>query len=166
MRIAVHTFFRAWDVYHLQHTDCFFPRLFFAQMAMDAQAFHNLFADGHGRVQRGHRVLENNRTLRTAEIMQFSFTPLCNILTSEFAQFFFVQRQYVLAVAGDLGAFLDDSERWFEQAQDGFCCYGFAAARLSNKGEGLASVQLKADAADCLDLTRIGVEGYAEVFYF
>jgi len=150
MRIAVHTFFRAWDVYHLQHTDCFFPRLFFAQMAMDAQAFHNLFADGHGRVQRGHRVLENH----------------ADLVASEFAQFFFVQRQYVLAVAGDLGAFLDDSERWFEQAQDGFCCYGFAAARLSNKGEGLASVQLKADAADCLDLTRIGVEGYAEVFYF
>ena len=71
VRIAVNSFFRAWDVYHLEHFDCFFPCLFFVQMTVNAQALHDLFTNSHGWVEGSHWVLENHADFVAAELTQF-----------------------------------------------------------------------------------------------
>ena len=145
MRVAVDSLFRAWNIYHLEHLDGFLARFLLIHVAMDAQALHDLLADGHGRVQRGHWILEDHADLVAAEC----------------AQLFFVQRQHVLAVAGDFGAFLNYRERRFQQTQQRFCGNAFAAAGFTYKCQSLTGSQVKADTAHRLDLAGIGIKGYA-----
>ena len=99
-----------------------------AGQAVHLERLGNLAADGVDRVERRHRLLQDQADLAAADR---AHRPL-------------VERQQVAAVEADGAA--DDPSRRVDQAQDRQRGQRLAAARLADQGQRLAGVEREADA--------------------
>ena len=116
--------------------------------AGEAHDFGELFADAHDRVEAGERVLEDHGDLPSAQLAEFAFR----------------QVQQVLSVHQDLSA-VDDGVAG-QDAHGGFAGDAFAAAALADDGQRLTGGQREADAAHGANEARRRAEGDGEVCRF
>src|SRR4051812_30395587 len=108
---------------------------------MDPNDLGDLIADGEDRIERSHRFLKHHR----------------HSCAADRAHRFFVERHEVVAVELDLAARLDAS-RWTDESQERKRGDRFAAARLAYESDGLAGIDVEADAVHGLGDTVVGVE--------
>ena len=114
---------------------------------MNQDGLGDLVSDGVHRVERCHRILEDDRALLAAEILHLLFT-----------------------VVGDILAFVEDLTLrnvsvLFENLHDGVGSYGFSRTRLTNDAKRLAFFESEADAVYCLHLAVISGERSVQVDY-
>ena len=131
VRVIMHAAFRIGNLHQLQHLDCAGQRVFFRQALMAAQAFGDLLADRQHRVERGHRLLEDEADLLGPDVVQFVAR----------------ERHEIAALEQDL-AFDDAARRHRDQLQDRHRRDGLAAAGFADHAERLALVEHDVDAVD------------------
>ena len=125
MRIVVHALFRIRNPHRAQQADRTFARLPTRRESVHAERFANLVADAHHRIERGHRLLEDQADAGAPHL----------------AHLFVGQRQQITSLEDDAPS--GNSARRFEQAQDRERRDGFAAARLADEPERLALADLE-----------------------
>ena len=114
-----------------QHLLCLLKGLLLGDMLVEFDAFADLIADSHDRVQRGHRVLENHG----------------HFVAAHFLQLFRLHCQDVLPVQPDLAAF-DFPRRVWYQVENRARRSRFTRAGLSDEAQRAASADAEADAVD------------------
>ena len=82
MRILFNTLFRLIQTDQFQHFDCTFMSLFLRTIRMKQDRFFNLISDRVSRIQRRHRVLEDDTDLRTADLPHLFIADRGNILAA------------------------------------------------------------------------------------
>src|SRR5215204_7457759 len=112
------------------------------------QALGDLASDLHGRVQRGHGVLENHRYLRTPDVLHL----------------FLAELHEIPPVEEDLAA-PNDGVGLRVEADDALGRNRLSRARLSDYGEGLATSQVERNPPHRLDLSLISAKGDLQVSY-
>ena len=117
-------------------------------VGVQGDGFHQLVADGVGRVEGGHRILEDDRDLVAAHMLHHVLACADELLPVE------------LDGAGD------DLARGGEDLHDGIRGHGFAGAGFADDAEHLALVKEEGHAVDGLDLARVGEKGGMEILYF
>ena len=131
VRVIMHAARGIGDLHQLQHLDGAGERLLLRQALVAAQALGDLLADGQHRIERGHRLLEDEADLLGADLVQF--------IAGE--------RHQVAALEHDLA--LDDAARRHrDQFQDRHRRDGLAAAGFADDAERLALVDGDVDAVD------------------
>ena len=115
---------------------------------MQQDRFHQLMSDRVGRVQRGHRVLEDDRDLVAANGLHDRFAGVDQLLPVQFDG------------AGD------DLAGGGEDLHDRIRGNGFSGSALADDAEDLAAVQIEGYAVDGLDLACGREEGGVEITYF
>ena len=131
-----------------EHLDRAVPRLLAVAVGVQGDGLHQLVADGVGRVEGGHRILENDRDLVAAHMLHHVLACADELLPVE------------LDGAGD------DLARGGEDLHDGIRGHGFAGAGFADDAEHLALVKEEGHAVDGLDLARVGEKGGMEILYF
>ena len=117
-------------------------------LVLQQHGLGQLLADAHDGVQGGQGVLEDHGDLIATDPVELVLADL----------------QQVLAAVEDLTA-IDDGVAG-QDAHDGAAGNGLTGAGLTNDGEGLALVQIKADIPNGLHLTIAGPEGNSQIFNF
>src|SRR5690606_32152532 len=112
-----------------------------AVAAMDDQRFGDLIADGHGRAERRHRVLEDHADLRPADLLATGGNAAEHRFTAQ-------QRR----TGGDTAG------RLRNQPHDGLHGDGLAAAGLPHDGQRAAGINTEVHATHGLHDAAIGVE--------
>ena len=113
---------------------------------MPQQAFDDLLADREGRVERGHRLLEDHRHGVAAQVLHVACRG-----TDQLA-----------ALEADRAA-ADAPGRIGHQAHDRERGHALAAARLADDGERLARLDREADAVDGREFAVVGAEMGAQI---
>ena len=83
MRILLHTALRIIDTDHLEHLDGIGLSLFLGLIRMDTDCFRNLISYRVDRIQRCHRILEDHRTVLSAEFLHLLLAIVRDVLTLE-----------------------------------------------------------------------------------
>ena len=146
--ILLHALFRLVDIDEAEHLDRAVPRLLAVAVGVQGNGFHQLVADGVGRVEGGHRILEDDRDLVAAHMLHHVLACADELLPVE------------LDGAGD------DLARGGEDLHDGIRGHGFAGAGFADDAEHLALVKEEGHAVDGLDLACVGEKGGMEILYF
>ena len=110
--------------------------------------FHQLPADGVGRVQGRHRVLEDNR----------------DAIATHGAQQLLVRADQLLPV--EFHAAADDFARRRKNLHDGICRDALARTAFAHDAQHLAVVKAERNAIHRLDFARVGEEGCMQVIDF
>ncbi len=113
--------------------------------AMADQHLGELRADGEGRVQRGHRLLEDHRQPVAAQVGQGRL----------------VERQQVAAFEGHAAGDMRSGPR--QQAHDRQRRHALAAAGLADHAQGFAGIDREGHAVDRLRRTLVGAELHAQI---
>jgi hypothetical protein len=113
--------------------------------AVDDQRFGDLVADAHDRIERGHRLLEDERDPRAPHLAHLAFR----------------ERKEVLAFEENRAA--GDAAGRLEQPQDGKRGHRLPAARLAHEAERFARRHLKADVVHRCDRRTGAGEGHRQV---
>jgi hypothetical protein len=124
-----------------------FSRLASARPSVDAQRFRQLIADGEHGVQRGHRLLEDQRDRRAAHLAHLAL----------------VEGQQIAPLEEDVPA--RDAARRLDEPHDRQRRYRLAAARFADKAQRLARADLEADVVDRCDWSGRRVEDRPEPVY-
>src|SRR5262245_12603463 len=131
VRIIPDAFLRIGDLDQPQHLDRTIARLAAACPLMETHGFRNLVADGHDRVQRGHRLLKDHRDLVAADA--------ADLMLREARQIPRLKLNFATDdAAGALGQKLHDRERG----------HALAAAGLADQTDRLAVVDVEAYAVN------------------
>ena len=131
MRIVVRSALRRRDVHQPQHLDGAVHRIAAVQALVHPDGLGDLVADGIDRVQRGHRLLEDDGDLLAAD--------LSHLVRAE--------RDEVAALPHDLA--VDNlARRHLDQLQHRHRGDGLAAAGLADHAQRLAAVDGEVDAID------------------
>ena len=145
VRILLHALLGVVDAHEAQHLDGAVPRLPLVAVGVERDGLDELMPDGIGGVQRGHRILEDDRDLVAAHIAHDLLARADELLAVE------------LDGAGD------NLTRGCEDLHDGVGGNGLAGAGLAHDAEDLAPVEEEGDAVDGLDLAGVGEERRMEV---
>ena len=129
------------DLHQLQHLDGAGERILFREALVAAQALGDLLADRQHRIERGHRLLEDEADLLGADVV--------HLMAGE--------RHQVAAFEQDL-AFDDPARRHGDQFQDRHRRDGLAAAGFADDAERLALVDADVDAVDGPQDAVVGIE--------
>ena len=86
MRVHAHALARLRHFHRVEHADRLFEGFAFAQFLMQHQHFHQLFANAHIRVERGHRVLEDHRDLLGPQLVKLIFRQVEDLAAVEFGR--------------------------------------------------------------------------------
>ena len=121
-------------------------RVLARQALMGLDRLGDLAADGHHRIERGHRLLKDHRDGVAANAPQLGFR----------------ERRQIAALEPDL-ARLALRRRRGQKAQDRQRRDGLAAARFADHGQRLAAIHLERDAVDRVDDPFGGVKADAQV---
>jgi hypothetical protein len=140
MGIVVDARFRIGDADHTQQLDGLRLRLAARRAPVHQQRLRDLVADAEHRIERGHRLLEDQRDLGPAHGPHRAF----------------IERQQVASLEQKLAG--GDAAGRLDQAHQREGGHRFAAARLADQPERLASLDVKADMVDSRDRTVGGVE--------
>ena len=132
-----------------QQADRLGARRFFVHAPVAQKVFHDLPSDGHGRIERGQRVLKDDGDLAPAKALQL----------------FPAHGQNIGAVKTDLAP-RQDLAGGLDQAQDALARDGLAAAGFAHEGDRLLPADVHVHAAHGLYLALIAVEADAQVSYF
>src|SRR5438128_7993114 len=139
VRIIMHAAFRIGNLHQLQHLNRAGQCVLFRQALMAAQALGNLLADRQHRVERGHRLLEDEANLLGPDVIKFAAR----------------ERHQIAALEQDLA--LDDAARRHrDQLEDRHRRDGLAAAGFPDNAERLALVERDVDAVDRLQHAIVG----------
>ena len=145
MRIVVEPLGRARNPDLFEEVHCALPGLLLRDVPVREDRLRDLRPDLQGRVQRGHRVLEDHRDLVAADVLHLAFRKL----------------RQVLAVEEHLAAH-DPRRRLRDEAHDRERSDRLPATGLADNAERLPLLQREADAVDRLHdaLTReeVGLE--------
>ena len=145
----MHPALRVRDVDEAQHLDGFFERRAAPEPFMLPHRLGDLRAHGIDRVQRGHRLLEDD-----ADFLAADGTHLVG-----------AQRHQIAAPPQDLAG--DDPSGWRrDQLQDRERRDGFAAARFADDAESFAAVDREIDAVDRMHHAVFGREMRLQPAYF
>ena len=140
--MGVHIVDAVGQAYVLEQLKDAFPHGFFVALfaLVGFDDIDDLIFDAHGRVERVHRALRDERQAGPTEL----------------AQLFFAEVQHFGAV--DFNAAVHDITGRLDQLQDAVSCCRFAAAAFADQAERLAFVEIEADIADGDDIAlRRGV---------
>ena len=158
VRILFHTLAGIGDADLVQKRHSALRRVLRRHLQMHDHAFHQLLADGHGRVERGHRILEDHGDPASVDI-------LADPLLVFFKDIYFLLRALVILVAENHFAAVDLCVAG-QNAHDRFHYNGFSGTGLSDDRHGLAALQVNIDAADRVHGTRRRRKGEIKIFYF
>src|SRR4051794_4681780 len=141
MRVIVQAAGGIGDLHQLEHLHRAGERVLVGEALVAAKHLGDLLADGEHRVERGHRLLENET----------------DILGPDVVQFVACERHEIAALEQDL-AFDDAARRHRDQLQDRHRGDGLAAAGFADHAERLALVEGDVDAVDRLQHAVVGGE--------
>ena len=141
VRIVVHAPLRVGDVDQPQHLGGAHHRLLGRQLLVQGDHLGDLVAHRVDRVERGHRLLEDDGDLAGADLVHLVL----------------VERDQVPALPQDLAG-LEAARRHVDQLQDRARRHGLAAARFAHHAHGLAAVDVQVDAIDRTHHSVFGLE--------
>ena len=147
MRVRLEPGRRGWNTHQLKQFYGASPCFCAAGLAMSQDGFHYLLPHRQGRVERGHRVLEDDADAVAANVGQRGFIKLKKIGTLE------------------TGGPRFDASASFEKPQDGHAGDRLARATLANKAQHFTGLDIKAHAAHGLHFAPSGEERGGEVTY-
>ncbi|MPN22722.1 hypothetical protein SDC9_170105 [bioreactor metagenome] len=147
VRVLLQALMRLIDADQLQHLKRAVSGLLPVAVGVKPDSLRQLVFHRVDGVQACHRVLENDRNLRAANLAHLLGRHLDNVLVLEH------------------NAALGDAAGVIEDAQDGVGCYRLAGARLAHQPQHLAAIQIKADAVDGLYFTRFSGKNSMQVLY-
>ncbi len=146
VRVLARPLLRVGDLHHLQQADRLFAALPAAQVLVLLQGLGQLLADLFGRVQAGHRVLENHAHQLAADALHLLFARGDNVPAAQV----------------DFAVF-DAGGRHGVQLHHRLGGHALAAAAFADDGQRLARVHVQAHAAHGVHLARVGVERHLQV---
>ena len=133
MGVIAHAFARPGHADHVERLGRARHRRRLGDVAMDADRLGDLATDGHRRVERGHRVLEDH----------------ADVVAADLADLLLADRNEVAAVQSDLAAGDEPAPR--QQAHDRHRGHRLAAAGLADDAHGLSGLDVEAEAVDGVD---------------
>ena len=145
VRVLLHALLGVVDADEAQHLDRTVPCLPLVAVGVERDGLDELVPDGVGGVQRGHRVLEDDRDLVAAHIAHDLLARTHELLPVE------------------LDGTGDDLTCGGEDLHDGVGGDGLAGTGLAHDAEDLAPIEEEGDAVDGLDLAGVGEERRMEV---
>ena len=145
--ILLHTALRLIYTDERQHLDRPLPGLILILVRVKKNCLLQLIADREDRIQRSHRVLEDNRYLLATVLRKLLLIPLRDIL----------------ALIADLST--HDPSGLREDLHDRICRNRFSGARFSHDSKGLALLQVECHSVDRFYFTGICEEAGMEVIH-
>ena len=123
-----------------------YPAFLLTSLTLEDHSLGKLSTDLNDRVKGGHRILEDHSDLVAADLVEIVLIDLKQILT----------------VVNDL-AVLNDGVTC-ENTEDRLTCNRLTRTRLTNDSKCLTLLKVKVNTANRLNLTRVGVERYSQIF--
>ena len=148
MWIGAHDPVRVGQPHGLDDVERALVSFLFRNLVMDQRHFHQLLADQHGRIERGHRLLIDHGDLRAADRPEFGVR----------------QRSHVPAFEPDRAA--GDAPDARQVAHHRERHRRFAAARLADEAHRLTGHHLAGEVHDCRDFAGANEERDAQAVDF
>ena len=155
VRILFEPLFRILDSYLRKEIDRTLFRFRLGKLQMQDHAFHDLLSDRHGRIERGHRILEYHGNMLAAEtITDFLLGKARHV--DGFLFPFFINKCIVDRTAVNMTVVRKDSHDRLDR-------YGFTGTGLTDDGDGFPAEQVHTDAADRMYRTACGIKTDVQV---
>ena len=155
MGIVLHTLFSIGNTYQLQQLHSPLVGCVLTHICMQEHAFHDLLADLHGRVQAGHRILEDHGDMLAVDAGPQVFAGKLQKVDDLFFSVLHTAVENLTPVDDTVGI------------QKTRCClHGdrFTGTALSYDGNGLTLLEIQVDAADCMDHSGTGLKCDVKIF--
>ena len=138
--ILIETLFHVGDTYGAHQIQGAVFGFLLADLVVQMEHLSDLLTDLHDGVQSGQGVLEDQTDTVTADGVE--------LILGQFGQVHAVIQNGTVGNDGVVG----------QNTHDGTDTHRFAGAGLTDDGQGLAAIQIKADTADGLDQTAVGTK--------